>query len=162
MPPLFQLSSSKQAALDAISPSFHLSESKLHEITKRFLDEFAIGVTAYNNPMAMIRKHLSSSFSYFVCSLRIAYSNLRHRDSKWCRKGVSLRCRRGSGATLTFRVPPQQNFPCLGSRRNKSVGPPHIKSTSLSSRIPAASAKLHSGETTPFLCARPSTRSQRL
>lgn len=58
MPPLFELSGQKQAALDAIAPSFHLSESKLHEITNRFLEEFALGITAYNHPMAMIRKNL--------------------------------------------------------------------------------------------------------
>jgi len=54
MPPLYALSKPKQAALDAIAPNFHLSESKLHEITKRFLEEFASGITAYNHPMAMI------------------------------------------------------------------------------------------------------------
>jgi len=54
MPPLHSLSKPKQAALDNIAPSFHLSDEKLNEITKRFLEEFAMGITAYNHPMAMI------------------------------------------------------------------------------------------------------------
>jgi hexokinase len=62
MPPLFALSKSKQAALDAIAPSFHLSESKLHEITNRFLEEIALGITAYNHPMAMIRMDIIQPF----------------------------------------------------------------------------------------------------
>lgn len=54
MPPLIALSQAKRDALESLAPSFRLSDPKLHEITKRFLDEFALGITAYNHPMAMI------------------------------------------------------------------------------------------------------------
>jgi len=54
MAPLLTLAHGKQAPLDAITPSFRLSDAKLIQITNRFLDEFAIGISAYNHPMAMI------------------------------------------------------------------------------------------------------------
>jgi hypothetical protein len=86
MPPLLSLPSQKQAALDAIAPSFHLTNSKLKEITKRFLEEFAMGITAYNHPMAMIRMH--DCIASRLSCLTLRFSNFRDRNSQRLGKGV--------------------------------------------------------------------------
>ena len=45
----------KQRVLDSLAPQFQLSPQRLHDITKKFLEEYALGLAAYNKPMAMIR-----------------------------------------------------------------------------------------------------------
>ncbi|KAI0685988.1 hexokinase [Cytidiella melzeri] len=49
--------SSKDASrdvFDSIESQFRLSEDKLHEIVEQFLEDFRLGLSEYNHPMAMI------------------------------------------------------------------------------------------------------------
>ena len=51
------LASTKQTEkyiLDAIEQQFQLSDSALVDITKQFLDDFRLGLSEYNHPMAMM------------------------------------------------------------------------------------------------------------
>ena len=43
-----------QTELDAIAQQFELSQDKLRAITSQFIADFALGLGAYNHPMAMI------------------------------------------------------------------------------------------------------------
>ena len=43
-----------QSELDAIAQQFELSQDKLCAITSQFIADFALGLGAYNHPMAMI------------------------------------------------------------------------------------------------------------
>ncbi|KZS97717.1 hypothetical protein SISNIDRAFT_405509 [Sistotremastrum niveocremeum HHB9708] len=59
MPLDHQLPPAKQAVLDQIASGFKLSQTKLHEITQRFLEEYALGLSAYNHPLAMIPTYVT-------------------------------------------------------------------------------------------------------
>jgi hypothetical protein len=52
-----KLSAAKQKAIDDVKAQLTISHEQLHTITQQFLNEFALGLTAYNHPMAMIREH---------------------------------------------------------------------------------------------------------
>ena len=58
MAPLFTpTTSSKDVGrdtFDAIEAQFHLSDEKLHEIVNQFLEDFRLGLSEYNHPMAMM------------------------------------------------------------------------------------------------------------
>ena len=43
-----------QTELDALTQQFELSQDKLRSITSQFIADFALGLGAYNHPMAMI------------------------------------------------------------------------------------------------------------
>ena len=43
-----------QIELDALAQQFDLSQDKLRAITSQFIADFALGLGAYNHPMAMI------------------------------------------------------------------------------------------------------------
>ena len=44
----------ERAVFDDIEAQFLLSDEKLHEIVTQFLEDFRLGLSEYNHPMAMM------------------------------------------------------------------------------------------------------------
>ncbi len=55
---------------DSIAAQFQLDDEALHTITKQFLEDFRLGLSEYNHPMAMMCVktwlHLLYALIYFV------------------------------------------------------------------------------------------------
>lgn len=74
LPPMAPLStpsgSSKDSAtrvFDDIEATFHLDNDALHTITKQFLEDFRLGLSEYNHPMAMM--YVFARIEYTIMSL---------------------------------------------------------------------------------------------
>ena len=71
----------ERAVFDDIEAQFLLSDEKLHEIVTQFLEDFRLGLSEYNHPMAMM----------YVCYVHftliyLIYFEPNFRD--WCAKWI--------------------------------------------------------------------------